>query len=115
MLKSSTMELRNGSGYCERPIQFWLVFPRLDGCRVMFALVATGLPFRYSVPVVPDSVTATCDQLFSGNCPPPVSCCSAPLPLLVIAYRSPDPPPSTVMNMFTVWPVPKSKTRDHVL
>ena len=29
---------------CERPIQFWLVLPRLDGCRVMLGLVATGAP-----------------------------------------------------------------------
>src|SRR5215475_8482450 len=115
MLKSSTAAFRNGSGYCERPIQFWLVLPRLDGCRVMFGLVATGLPFRYSVPVVPESVTATWDHVFSGNCPPPVSCCSPPPPAVVIANRRPAPPPSTVMNMFTVWPVPKSKMRDHVL
>src|ERR1051325_5115732 len=80
----------------------------------MFGLVATGAPLRYSVPVVPDSVTATCDQVFRGSCPPPVSCCSAPPPPVVIAKRSPAPPPLTVMNMFTVVPVPKSKTRDHV-
>src|SRR6266516_4161814 len=71
--KSSTVALRNGSApNCERPIQFWLVLPRFDGCRVMFGLVATGVPLRYSVPVVPDSVTATCDHVFSGNSPSPV-------------------------------------------
>src|ERR1041385_3257300 len=80
----------------------------------MFGLVATGAPLRYSVPVVPDSVTATCDQVFRGNCPPPVSCCSAPPPPVVIAKRSPAPPPLMVMNMFTVVPVPKSKTRAQV-
>src|ERR1041384_1314965 len=77
----------------------------------MFWLVATGLPLRYSVPVVPDSVTATCDQVFRRSCPPPVSCCSAPPPPVVIAKRSPAPPPLMVMNMYTVVPVPKSKTR----
>src|SRR6185295_12448442 len=80
----------------------------------MFGLVATGVPLRYSVPVVPDSVTATCDQVFRGSCPPPVSCCSAPPPPVVIAKRSPAPPPLTVMNMFTVGPVPKSNTRAQV-
>src|SRR6266516_1099732 len=111
--KSSTVALRNGSApNCERPIQFWLVLPRFDGCRVMFGLVATGAPLRYSVPVVPDSVTATCDQVFSGNSPPPVSCCS-PLPV-VIANRRPAPPPSTVRNMYVLVPVPKSNTRDQV-
>src|SRR6266540_2655278 len=115
MLKSSTVALRYASAAnCERPIQFWLVLPRFDGCRVMFGLVATGVPLRYSVPVVPDSVTATCDQVFSGNSPPPVSCCSAPPPPVVMANRRPDPPALTVMNMLNVVPVPKSKTRDQV-
>ena len=39
------------------------------GVRVMLVLVATGWPFTYSVPVLPDSVTATCDQVFSGSVP----------------------------------------------
>ena len=34
----------------------------------MLVLVATGVPLTYSVPVLPDSVTATCDQVFSGRC-----------------------------------------------
>src|SRR4051812_24712982 len=33
--KSSTVAPRYGSGYCERPIQFCWVFPRLAGCSVM--------------------------------------------------------------------------------
>lgn len=44
--KSSTVALRNGSAYCDRPIQFWSVVPRLAGCSVMFGFVATGLPSR---------------------------------------------------------------------
>src|SRR5450756_491835 len=106
---------RYGSGYCERPIQFWVVLPRLDGCSVMLGLVATRLPFRYRRPVVPVRVTATCDQVFSGSWPPPVSCCSTPLPPAVMANRRPEPPPSTVRNMFVEVPVPKSKMRDQVL
>src|SRR3954454_24638669 len=114
MLKSSTVPLRYGSGHCERPIQFWLVAPSDDGFSVMFALLATAVPLRYSVPVVPESVTATCDQVFSGSWPPPVRSCSAPLPLLVMPKRRPLPPPLTVRNMLTVVPVPKSKTRAQV-
>ena len=65
----------------------------------MLVLVATGWPFTYSVPVVPDSVTATCDQVFSGSVPGPLSCCSAPLPLVVMAKRSGPPPALSVRNM----------------
>ena len=85
--KSSTVALRNGSAYCERPIQFWVVLPRLDGCRVMAVLVATAVPLTYSVPVLPDSVTARCDHVFSGSCAVPLSRCSPPLPLVVMAKR----------------------------
>src|SRR3954447_3728604 len=44
--KSSTVPLRYGWGYCERPIQFWVVLPRLDGWSVMLVFVATKLPLR---------------------------------------------------------------------
>ena len=61
--------------------------------------VATGWPFMYSVPVVPDSVTATFDQVFSGRLPGALSCCSLPFPLVVIAKRTGPPPALSVRNM----------------
>ena len=67
------------------------------------------------MPVVPDSVTATCDQVLTGSSPPPVNRCSPPAPLVVMANRSPAPPALTVRNMFTAGPDPKSNTRDQVL
>src|ERR671931_1274632 len=99
MWKSSTVADRYGSEYCERPIQFWLVFPRAAGCSVILVLAATGAPLTYSVPVVPDSVTATCDQVFSGRVLGAVICCSCPLPLVLMAKRSGPPPALSVRNM----------------
>src|SRR5258706_14400538 len=113
MWKSSTVAARNGSAYCERPIQLLVVAPRLDGLSVMLALVATATPLTYSVPVVPDSVTATCDQVFSGSAEVALRRCSPPLPLVVMAKRG-AVPALTVRNMFAVVPVPKSNTRDQV-
>ncbi len=74
-----------------------MVVPRLAGFRVMLVLVPTGWPFTYRVPVVPDSVTATCDQVFSGSVPGALICCS-PLPV-VMANRSGPPPALSVRNM----------------
>src|SRR5262249_4328239 len=56
----------------------------------------------------------TCDQLFSGSAVVALSRCSPPLPLVVMANRGAVPALS-VRNMFAVVPVPKSKTRDHVV
>src|SRR3989338_1340131 len=42
--KSCTSPLRYGSGHCERPIQFCVVLPRLDGVSVMFVLLPTCTP-----------------------------------------------------------------------
>src|SRR5258708_8365770 len=93
MLKSSTVACRLGSPNCDLPIQLLVVLPRLDGVSVMLALVATGLPLTYSVPVVPDRVTARCVQVFSGSWPAgAVICCSAPPPPVVIAKRTGPPP-----------------------
>src|SRR5262245_44776061 len=114
MWKSSTVALRNGSAYCDRPIQLLAVLPRLDGCSVMAVLVATAVPLTYSVPVLPDRVTARCDHVFSGSAEVALSRCSPPLPEVVIANRG-AVPALTVRNMLTVVPVPKSKTRDQVL
>src|SRR5918999_7041 len=115
MWRSSTVAFRNGSAYCDRPIQFWSVLPRLDGRSVTFGLVPTAVPLTYSVAVFPDSVTATCDQVFSGSCPAVLlTCCSAPPPPVVMANRGP-PPALMVRNMLAVVPVPKSKIRDQVL
>ena len=61
------MPLRFGSPYCDRPIQFWVVLPRLDGRSVMVAFVPTGVPLTYSVPVLPDSVTARWIHWFAGS------------------------------------------------
>ena len=65
----------------------------------MLVLVATGWPLTYRVPVVPDRVTVTSDQVFNGRVPVSLSCCSAPLPLVVMAKRSGPPPALSVRNM----------------
>src|SRR5215469_10095116 len=96
---------------CERPIQFWVVLPRSAGVTVMLLLVATGWPFTYSVPVLPDSVTATCDQVFSGSVPGAEITSPAPLGV-ASANRSGPPPALSVRNMKLLVPVPKSNTRD---
>src|SRR5215470_8262996 len=114
MWKSSTVALRNGSAYCDRPIQLLAVLPRLDGCRVIAVLVATAVPLTYNVPVLPDSVTARCDHVFSGSALVALRRCSPPLPLVVMAKRG-AVPALTVRNMFAVVPVPKSNTRDQVV
>src|SRR6266487_4675891 len=113
MAKSSTVAFRFGSPYCDLPIQFWLVVPRLDGCRVMLGLVATAVPLTYNVPVLPDSVTARCVHWPTGSWVLVLICCSAPPPDVVIANRGPAPA-FTVKNMYVPVPVPKSKTRDQV-
>src|SRR5262249_7655364 len=114
MWKSSTVAGRYGSDeYSDRPIQFCVVVPRLDGCSVMLVFVATAVPLTYTRPVLPDNVTAMCDQVFSGSALVADRRCSPPLPLVVIAKRGPLPA-LRVRNMFVVVPVPKSKTRDHV-
>jgi hypothetical protein len=105
---------RSGSAYWERPIQFWLVAPRLEGRRVMALLVPTGVPLTYRVPVLPDRVTARCDQVLVGSWPLRLMRCSPPLPPVVIANLGP-PPALTVRNMYAPVPVPKSNTRDQVV
>src|SRR5215471_13397767 len=105
MWKSSTVALRNGSAlYSERPIQFWVVLPKLDGCSVIAVLVATAVPLTYSVPVLPDTVTATCDHVPRGSCEVADSRCSPPAPLVVMAKRGPEPA-LMVRNMLVVVPV----------
>src|SRR5919198_806793 len=81
----------------------------------MLEFVPTGVPLTYSVPVLPDSVTATCDQVFNGSVPGASIRCSAPPPPVVMAKRSGPPPALSVRNMLTVVPVPKSNTRDQAL
>src|SRR5919197_1461359 len=98
---------------CERPIQFWVVAPRLEGRRVMLLLVPTGVPLTYRVPVLPDRVTARCDQLLVGTWPLRLIRCSPALPAVVIANLGPLPA-LTVRNMYAPVPLPKSKTRDQV-
>src|SRR5690348_7487952 len=115
MAKSSTVAARNGSAYWDRPIQFWLVLPRFDGRSVIFVLVPTGFPLRYSVPVLPESVTARWLKVFNGSDELLLICCSPPAPLVVMANRTPVPPPLTVRNMLTLVPVPKSNTRDQLV
>jgi hypothetical protein len=44
MLKSSTVPLRNGSAYWDRPIQLLVVLPMLDGVSVMFGFVPAAWP-----------------------------------------------------------------------
>ena len=62
----------------------------------------------------PVSVTATCVHVLVGSCPERLSCCSPPLPLVVIANRGPLPA-LTARNMYVPVPVPKSKIRDQVV
>ena len=64
----------------------------------MFGLVLTATPLMYRVAVVPDSVTARCVQVLSGNWPELFNCCSPPLPVVVIENRGPLPA-LTVRNM----------------
>src|SRR5690348_4786275 len=78
----------------------------------MVELVATGFPLMYMVAVAPDSVTARWVQVFTGSWPLLLSCCSPPLPPVVMANRGPAPA-LTVRNMYTPVPVPMSNTRDH--
>src|SRR5512143_1385417 len=113
MRKSSSRPLRKGSAeYWERPSQFWLVLPRLEGLWVMLLFVPTTEPFTYSVPVLPLFVTATCVHTPVGSADEPVICCSAPLPLVVMAKRMALVEPFCgVRNILTVVPVPKSKMR----
>ena len=100
MWKSSISPSRYGSaGYWERPIQSWVVSPSAAGFSVMLVLVPTAVPLTYSVPVLPDSVTATCDQVLSGSSPVPLICCSPPAPLVVMANRIGPPPALRVRNM----------------
>jgi hypothetical protein len=90
---------RNGSAAnWERPIQSWLVLPSWDGVMVMAVLVATGWPLTYSVPVLPDSVTATCDQVLTGRLPGALI--TLPSPEGRMSANSSGPPPAlSVMNM----------------
>src|SRR5690348_4378216 len=81
----------------------------------MLVFVATGLPFTYSVPVLPDSVTARCVQVFALTLWLELSRCSAPLPPVLMANRGRLDPALIVRNMYRLVPVPKSKTRDQVL
>src|SRR5262249_11019211 len=112
MLKSSTFALSIGSPNCDLPIQSFWVLPRLDGFKVMLVLVATATPLMYRVPVVPESVTATCDQTPIGSRPGALGCCSGPLRPVVIAKRM-LPPLEGVRNMYVPVPVPISNMRDH--
>src|SRR5512144_2761918 len=114
MRKSSTRPSRFGSEYCDRPIQLFPVLPMLEGVRVMPVLVPTTAPFTYSVPVLPDSVTATCTHEPAGSADVPLMRCSPPEPPVVIANLTPDPLVG-VRNMLTLVPVPKSKMRDQLL
>ena len=54
----------------------------------MLVLVAAELPLIYSVPVVPESVTAKKYQVFVASFVVLVNCCSAPSPPVVMAKRT---------------------------
>src|SRR5919108_3275219 len=112
MRKSSICPSKNGSDeYCERPIQFWVVFPRLDGLSDMLLFWPTCTPLTYSVPVLPDLVTATCVHVPVVSAAVPLICISLPPPLVVMAKRIAPEPLCGVRNILTVVPVPKSKMR----
>src|SRR5215475_2075191 len=84
----------------------------------MPVLVAATLPFTYNVPVVPDKVTARCVHWPVGSAAVPVSCCSPPAPLVVIANLGgvPVTPAAGVRNMYTVvfWPKSNSRVQEAV-
>src|SRR6185503_20896592 len=104
MRKSSTCPSRNGSAlYCERPIQLLVVLPRLEGLRVIAVFWPTCAPLTYSVPVLPDLVTATCVHAPVGSADVPLMRCSPPDPLVVIAKRMVEPLVGT-RNILTVVP-----------
>src|SRR4051794_1035891 len=108
MWKSSTPASRYGSALnWDLPIQFWLVAPRSDGWRVMLGLVATGTPLSHMVPVVPDSVIATCCQPVGSCGPDPLAgiICD-PAPALISNRRAFVPPALAVRNMKSDVPVP---------
>src|SRR5512138_346311 len=111
MRKSSTCPSRYASDeYCDRPIQLLVVFPRLEGRSVMAVFCPTCAPFTYSVPVLPDSVTATCCHEPVGSAAVPLIRCSAPDPPVVMANRIVEPLVGT-RNILTVVLLPKSKIR----
>src|SRR6186713_125567 len=111
MRNSSSCPSRNGSPlYCERPSQLLVVLPRLEGLSVMAVFWPTCTPSTYNVPVLPDLVTATCFHTPVGSADVPLMRCSAPDPPVVIAKRMAEPAVGT-RNMFTLVPVPKSKSR----
>src|SRR6266508_328535 len=115
MRNSSICPSRNGSAlYCDRPIQLFVVLPRLEGLRVILVFWPTCAPFTYSVPTLPDFVTATCVHAPVGNADVPLMRCSAPDPPVVIAKRMVEPFVG-VRNILTVVPVPKSKIRRQAL
>src|SRR5262249_24454372 len=80
------------------------------GLSVMLVLVAAAWPFTYSVPVVPDRVTARCSHWLIGTPAVAVSCCSRPEPPFVIANRGSVPvtPALGVRNMYVVVSLPQS-------
>jgi len=60
--------LKAGSAeYCERPSQFCVVLPSWNGASAIEALLPATAPSTYSVPCVPESVTATCTQRPVGS------------------------------------------------
>ena len=79
----------------------------------MPVFVATSSPLTYSRPVVPLSVTATCDHWPSASGAVPFRRCSPPPPEVVIAKRGAEPA-LAVRNMLRAVLAPKSKIRDHV-
>src|SRR5258708_25749934 len=116
MRRSSTAPARNGSPeYSERPIQFCVVLPRLDGRSVIALLRPTSTPSTYRMPTPPDSVTATWCQPPVGSAAVPSIRCSPPAPLVVMAKRIGPEPDCGVRNMFVVVPVPRSKMRRQAL
>src|SRR5690242_18220493 len=81
----------------------------------MSGLVATGTPLSHIVPVVPDSVIATCCQPVGSCGPEPLAgiICD-PAPALMSNRSAFVPPALAVRNMKSDVPLPKSKIRDHV-
>ena len=74
------------------------MLPRSDGRAVIAVLTATAWPFTYSVPVVPDSVTARCVQVPAVR-DGPFSCCSPPELAVTIPNRRAPAPDWVVRNM----------------
>lgn len=87
MLTSSKAAASTGSGYCDRPSQLFRSGPSTAGLRVRPVFRPTAIPLTYKVAVPPSTVTARWLHWFNGSGAVPLTACSPPAPLEVMAKR----------------------------